>query len=683
MRFKLNTLRIFSFLCAATLGVAPALATDRLSVNTLLSMGIKDLVNVKVTSLSKHEERYMSTAGAVFVISNDDIRRSGARSIPDALRLAPGLQVSQTNMNQYQIGIRGQTDFFTDLLLVMIDGRPIYTTTFSGVWWVAQNYPLEGIERIEVVRGPGGAVWGSNAVNGVINIITKDAAGLRGLRFSAGAGTEDKGFGNISYGSSLGKLDFRLYGMNELRDGGLADRIIGGFQPGEQGYKIDDDMPDFRRMNQQGFRMDWQANNATLLSLHGDAYHITTGVSSFWMPIVTTPAQAGYNYNGLNTFNGKNLVFRIENKLRPGITLKGQLIYDQYRIDTKIVHENKETFDGEFQVDFSEILKQRISLGVNVRQLHARYDNTPQFQMPSRTTGLTSFFINDTLSLFDDLFQIIGGVKMERNSYTDWVYQPSARAIISNDYWALWVSASQAARTPNDMENGLIWNVKRSSNMLVKVIGDAKVAQTEKVTSYEIGGRVRPSEDMLIELTAFKIFYKGVLDTWLDTDFSNPYLAQGILPVYLTNVLNGRGDGLEVNFRYQPQWWVTLKGSYTYLHQTYVDYPIQDRQTASAIRSNKGQDPNNRFHVGVSLNPITNVELDANLYFTGPFREGAVAGYHRFDLRLAWKPKENLEIELVGQDMLQASHKSNVESVMGAESKIQQRYYMSAAYHYD
>ncbi|MDQ6996936.1 MAG: TonB-dependent receptor plug domain-containing protein, partial [Mariprofundus sp.] len=135
-------------------------------------MNIEDLVNVKVTTLSRREEKYMDTAGAVFVISRDDIRRAGVRSIPDALRLAPGLQVSQTNMNQYQIGIRGQTDFWTDLLLVMVDGRPVYNTTFSGVWWVAQNYPLEDIERIEIVRGPGGALWGSNATNGVINIIT-------------------------------------------------------------------------------------------------------------------------------------------------------------------------------------------------------------------------------------------------------------------------------------------------------------------------------------------------------------------------------------------------------------------------------------------------------------------------------------------------------------------------------
>ncbi len=654
-------------------------AAERYSVDDLLSMSVEDLVNVKVTSLSKREEKYMSTAGAVFVISNDDIRRSGARSIPEALRLAPGLQVSQTNMNQYQIGIRGQTDFFTDLLLVMVDNRPIYTTTFSGVWWVAQNYPLEDIERIEVVRGPGGAIWGSNAVNGVINIITKNAGASQGLRISGGSGSEDKGFGNISYSSEFNGVNYRVYGMNELRDGGVGNRNTSVFAKGE-------DTPDFRRMNQQGFRLDWEPSDTTKMSLHGDMYKITTGVAGFWMPIVTTPAQAGQEYIGKNHFNGRNLVFRMEKGLTSDIKLKAQLLYDQTNIDTKIIHEKKETFDGDFQVDVADVLNQNISVGVNLRRLRSRYDNTPQFQMPNRMTGLTSFFINDELSLLDGHLRMIGGVKMERNSYTKWINQPSIRAIASNDDWAIWASASRAARTPNDMENGLTWNVKRSSGMLVKVIGPAKRAKTEKVTSYEVGARLRPNKNSLIEVTAFKIIYKGVLDTWLDSSAASSYRPLGILPVYLTNVLNGKGDGFEANFRYQPKPWVTLKGSYTYLHQTYVPYPIQDAQAVGTVRSNLGQDPHNRFHLGVSLNPLETVELDTNLYFTGPFRAdnttSPVNGYHRLDMRVAWKPIKDLEISLVGQDMLQASYKSNNDSVMGYESRIQQRYYMQAVYNY-
>jgi len=653
-------------------------AAERYSADELLSMNIEDLVNVKVTTLSKHEEKYMATAGAVFVISRDDMRRSGVRSIPEALRLAPGLQVSQSNMNMFQVGIRGQTDFFTDLLLVMVDGRPIYTTTFSGVWWVAQNYPLEDIERIEVVRGPGGAIWGSNAVNGVINIITSSAGARSGLRITAGAGTEEKGFGNISYGSSIGNVDYRVYAMNELRDGGEA--TIGGLS--HVGYAQGTKTPDFRRMKQQGFRMDWQQNATTRLSLHGDAYQVKTGAYNNWLPDVSLPAKPVQEYSGLNGYNGRNLVFRVEKKLQPNLTMKGQFFYDEYQLYTQVIRERKQTFDVDLQLDVSDILSQDISVGTNMRRLRSHFSNTPQFQMPSRTTGLTSFFINDELHLFDRMVRLIAGVKAERNSYTSWVYQPNARAIVSTDNWALWASASQAARTPNDMENGLRWNLRRSAGKLLRQVGEGR-AQTEKVVSYEIGARIRPTEESLIEVTGFKIHYRGVLDTWQDRSATNPFIVKGIIPEYLTNVLNGHGDGVEANFRYQPLDWLTLKGSYTYLHQVYTDYPIKDGETFWTVRSNKGQDPANRFHIGVGLDPLPNVEFDANLYFTGPFREGDINGYHRLDLRLGWKPVKGLEISLVGQDMLQASYQNNTDSIMGYASRIQQRYYAQATYTYD
>jgi iron complex outermembrane receptor protein len=593
------------------------------------------------------------------------------RSIPDALRLAPGLQVSQTNMNQFQIGIRGQTDFWTDLLLVMVDGRPIYNTTFSGVWWVAQNYPLEDIDRIEIVRGPGGAVWGSNAVNGVINIITKQAGASQGLRISGGGGTEDKGFGNVSFGSNVGNLDYRIYSMRETRDGGLAERNLGSL-----GYIFGEDAPDFRRMKQHGFRLDWDANESTLISLHGDAYQIATGQIGDWMPN-PTPGNGHEPYAGLNGFSGKNIVFRIEKELIPDITVKGQLFYDQYKVHTQIIREKKESFDGDFQVDFADVLYQNISLGVNIRRLQSRFHNTPQFQMPTRTTKLTSFFINDELSLFDGLFRITGGVKMERNAYAGWEYQPSVRAIVSDDQWALWVATSKAVRMPNDMENGLLWNRKRSGGRLIQQTGAGDM-QTEDVLSYEAGARLRPTENSLIEITGYRIIYKGVPDTW---QFRNGQPL--IYPEYLTNVLNGKGDGVEANFRYQPWDWITLKGSYTYLHQYYQDYPIKDGETKWTVRSNNGQDPRNRFHMGVSLNPLNSVELDANLFFTGPFREGDILGQHRLDMRLGWKPVDGLEISIVGQDMLRYSHEENTGNSMAYSSLIQQRYYMQATYTYD
>ncbi len=647
----------------------PASVAEHYTTDQLLKMDIEQLVNVNVTTLSRREEKYMATAAAVFVISRDDIRRSGVRSIPDALRLAPGLQVSQTNMNQYQIGIRGQTDFWTDLLLVMVDGRPVYNTTFSGVWWVAQNYPLADIERIEIIRGPGGALWGSNATNGVINIITRSAKASQGLRISGGGGTEDKGFGNISFGSSIGALDYRVYAMQEMRDGGLAGK-------GLADYPFGADMPDFRRMKQQGFRMDWDADASTRLSLHGDAYQIKSGQVGTWMPVVTTPAQAHVQYTGLNAYSGKNMVFRLEHDVTANITFKGQMFYDEYKVHTKFIREKKQTYDGDFQIDFLHRLNQNISLGVNIRRLHARFHNTPQFQMPTRSTGLNSFFVNDELSLFDGLLHLTGGLKVERNSYTNWEYQPSLRAIVSNDNGAIWLAASKSVRLPNDLENGLIWNRKRSGGRLIRQIGDGRT-KTEDVFTYEAGGRWRPTENSLIEVTGYKSIYKGVPDTW-QFRHGQPL----VYPEFLTNVLNGHGDGLEANFEVQPWQWLTLKGSYTYLHQYYVDFPVKDGETIWTVRSNNGQDPRNRFHLGLSLDPVKQVEFDANLYFTGPFREGDILGYHRLDLRLGWKPVDGLEISMAGQDMLRYSHQENTNNSMAYASLIQQRYYLQATYWY-
>jgi iron complex outermembrane receptor protein len=309
-------------------------------------------------------------------------------------------------MNQYQIGIRGQTDFWTDLLLVMVDGRPVYNTTFSGVWWVAQNYPLEDIDRIEIVRGPGGALWGSNATNGVINIITKRAGASQGLRISGGGGAQDKGFGNISFGSSAGNLDYRAYAMRETRDGGLADA-------GLVDYRIGDHMPDFRRLKQQGFRLDWDVNTSTNISLHGDAYQIATGQVGVWVPTIT-PGQRSEQYTGQNGFNGKNMVLRIEKILTPDITFKGQLFYDQNKVHTKILREKKETYDGDFQIDSRHLLGQNISLGANIRHVASHYSPTPQMLFPNRTTKLYSFFINDEIPLFQDRFRLIAASKWRR-----------------------------------------------------------------------------------------------------------------------------------------------------------------------------------------------------------------------------------------------------------------------------
>lgn len=428
-----------------------------------------------------------------------------------------------------------------------------------------------------------------------INIITRKAGDKPGLRISGGTGTEDRGFGNVSYSSSMGNADYRVYAMQEYRDGGLtpltSHKLAWGYQPNK-------DMPDSRHMSQQGFRLDWDADALTRVSLHGDAYQVHAGSSMYWMPTVVVNNLGEYTHK--NSYSGKNLVLHVEQQMAPDVLFKGQLFFDQYKLHRQMMREEKNTFDADVQFDIADVFGQDISVGGNLRLMRSRNHNTPQFYLPGRATQLSSLFVNDEVRFHDDFLRVNAGVKMERNSFTSWETQPSARAIIGDDRWALWTSASQAVRTPNDMENGLSWALRTTGGKVLKQIGSG-VAGRERVTSYELGGRFRPDDRSLVEVATFRIFYDGVLDTWQNRSPTNPYVLAGVIPEYLTNVLNGKADGVEANFRFNPWDWMTLKGSYTYLHQLYNDYPVKDGETKWTVLSVKAQDPANRFHVGLGL----------------------------------------------------------------------------------
>src|SRR6202040_223714 len=245
----------------------------------LADRSLEDLMNIEVTSVSKKEQKLSQTPAAVFVITEEDIRRSGATNIPDLLRMVPGLDVAQINANTWAISARGFNLQFANKLLVLIDGRAVYTPLFGGVYWDTQDVPLEDIERIEVIRGPGGTIWGANAVNGVINIITKSAANTTGTLATLGSGTVDQGTGGLRYGGSAGgDFNYRIYGMGSIR--------------GPE-YHPDGDGFDRWRMGQMGFRADWQTSGQSSLTVQGDAYRVASGertfIASFSPPAETQP----------------------------------------------------------------------------------------------------------------------------------------------------------------------------------------------------------------------------------------------------------------------------------------------------------------------------------------------------------------------------------------------------------
>jgi len=443
---------LLSALLAACLLCTPAQAEEYSQAEGLLEMDMQQLMNLTVTSAGKRDAQYYSTAAAVYVITRDAIRRSGAMSIPEALRLAPGVEVQQVNANQMAVSIRGQNEIFSDKLLVLMDGRALYSPTFSGVWWLVQNYPLEDIDRIEVIRGPSGAVWGSNAVNGVINIITRHARKTQGLLVSGGAGTEEKGFGALRYGWDSEQAYFRAYAMLENRDGGIYDPLVANIWGIPQGG----DTPDYRKFGQAGFRMDWDAGQLTQVSIIGNAYRVKAG--SFGS--LASPGQAAIAHISNTSFSGNNLLMRVDHDLAADTHVSAQVYYDRTQLDIAVFDESRNTFDVEVQLDLPQILRQSISVGGGFRHSRADITNSAALQMADETNRLYSLFIQDDIEIIKDRLKMTAGLKMEHNQYSGWQPQPSVRAIYSDNLWSLWASASRSVRTPNMVDNGISFDVQ-------------------------------------------------------------------------------------------------------------------------------------------------------------------------------------------------------------------------------
>ncbi|MES0370719.1 MAG: TonB-dependent receptor [Mariprofundaceae bacterium] len=679
--------------------ITPLTAEERYSTEKLLGLSMEELMNIKVVSVSKREENYYETAAATFVITNDDIRRSGARSIPEALRLAPGVEVNRVNGNQYAIAIRGQNDLFSDKLLVLMDGRTIYTPTFSGVWWASQNYPLEDIERIEVIRGPSGAIWGANAVNGVINIITKDANKTTGTFITVGGGNEEKGFGTVRFGTDSDTAAYRAYLMTENRDGGVFP-LEGEFNTSPTVFPGTQDAPDTRKLSQGGFRIDWAMNDQTDISFHGDLYNVKAGQFGSYLPQPGVSVLPWSAYETETTYKGHNLVLKADSEVSPNTSLSAQLFYDQYKINSIIFNEKRDTFDVDLQLNFSQIPRNLISIGGNYRSSRSDITDTTTVQMADDSMDLTSVFINDEIELIKNRLKLIAGVKMEKNSYMDWQSQPHLRAIYTEDSWGLWAAASKAVRSPNMVDNSLILNKKnviaQGSGLVASAVGNGSVSP-EKVTAYEAGLRFHPDKNLLFQFTVYKYDYSTIADVHLEPANAFPFNGTTIIPSFLKDVLEGQVNGWEADISYRLTEWLKVKGTYSFLDTSYrtVAALTGDSEAESTLISVTKQSPMNRYSIGVSIDPTDDIELDINLYGWSLFRNDGfgptnpstglrrmTSSYNRLDARIAWQATENINITLVGQNMLKAAHREDIDSALEFSSLVQQSYYMKVDYKY-
>ena len=605
-------------------------------------------MNIEVTSVSKKEEKVSRTAAAVFVISQEDIRRSGATNIPDLLRMVPGMQVAQINSSTWAITARGFDGQYTNKLLVLIDGRTVYSPVFSGVFWDAEEIPLETIERIEVIRGPGATVWGANAVNGVINIITKSARDTQGELITSGGGTHEQGFGSAIYGGRFGNdAAYRVFasGLNQ------------GHFPNQAGLSGQDGWDTFRG----GFRADVALSPKDSLTLEGEAFEGTSGEMAN-VPISISPP-----INGILTlqdnFSGWDVLSRWSHTASARSETSLQIYFDRTNRGDATFGLGLNTFDMAFQHHVGWGNRQDFVWGLGYRLSSDENDTTLRiaFNPADRVTQLFSSFIQDEITIRPDSLYATLGVKLEHDDYNGFGWEPSARIVWNIDERnMLWTAVSRALRTParSDTAIRVNYSVLPGPNnlpLLVSLFGNPQ-AGDESLNAFEVGYRNQLTNRASLDFTVFYNDYDNLVSVEPGTPYleANPPPLHLVVPSFFGNMLYGETHGLEVsaNWRLAEHW--TLSPGYAFLAMhLHRDATSQDTTT---VAGTEGSVPSNQAQLRSHVDLPWHLQWDTSGYFVGRLSSQSVPSYTRLDTNLTWQPFERFSIRLVGQNLLRDRH---------------------------
>jgi iron complex outermembrane receptor protein len=605
----------------------------------LTELSLEDLMKVDITSVSKREQSLMDAPAAVTVIRGEDIRRTGATSIPEALRLVPGLFVAHVDANKWIVGSRGFGDVFSNKLLVLIDGRSVYSPLFSGVFWTAQDVALEDVDRIEVIRGPGATVWGANAVNGVINIITKKAKDTQGGLVTVGGGSAERAFTTVRYGGKIDEdLSYRIYVKSFLRDS----------LPG-----ANDDWYSARG----GFRFDYTPRPEDLFTFQGDYYHtVARETQMIFFP--TPTAAVAQMLIDPTRYSGVNLIGRWERDLGSESRLRAQAYYDHTSYNSPVIQETRDTFDIDLQHQFPLFGGQTITWGLGYRWSGNNAVNSPTVALIPNHRGLstTSAFFQDEIALADTLTLTLGS-KFEYNSFTGFEIEPGARLSwrpLENH--TLWISAARAVRTPSQAdENVSVYQALLPAAppfqpfpTLLRVNG-TNTFDSEDLFALELGYRVRPVDTVTVDLTAYRNNYNHLRTTEFGaTDITTIpfYVTQNL---NLANMMKGITWGIELAAAWQALEGVRFQGGYTYMRMLlFLDPGSTDPGSINA----QNNDPHHMGFLRASVDLVKDVQLDLIGRAVGSLVNRNVAGYADMDVRIGWHILPNLEASLVGQNLI-------------------------------
>jgi iron complex outermembrane receptor protein len=618
-------------------------ANTPVHLETLKRMSFEELMTVEITSVSRTEETLRDAAAAVAVVTPEIIRRSGATTVPDALRLVPGLHVGEQTSSNWAVSSRGFSSIASEKLLVLSDTRSIYTPLFSGVNWNVQDYLLSDIDRVEVIRGPGAALWGSNAVNGVINITTRSARDTHGTHIQAGAGSFDRAWLEARYGGETsGGVNFRVFGKYLDRDATLAPTL---------------ETEDSWNLGHVGFRTDWDGAARDSFTVQGDAYLANVGQLASAINIIGRPGPVP----PLNAdLSGGNVLARWRRSADDGSDLQLRAYYDYTRRDDPSFLDTLHTFDIDLQRRFNAASIHEIVWGLAYRLTANSNRSRVVFAVAPEdsTDHLFSGFVQDQISLGQKV-RLTLGTKLEHNDFSGFEVQPSVRlAWMPREHHTLWVAISRAVRVPTRLERDIAIDITNpAGNPVGRLLGNEDF-DSERLVAYEMGDRWQPIEKLSFDLALFYNDY----DRLASLEIGEPFIAadgRTVIPVVNENLTAGHTYGAELLVEWQPVDDWRLSASYSHMEMSL---------TPEGQDLNRGEwleDATPRDIAGLRslLTLGTRVQIDGQLRYQTRIRRQPMwvtgepmDGYTELDLRLGWQVTDNWDLSVVGQNLLHDEH---------------------------
>lgn len=660
----------FVFLCFLTLCPFQALAAQK----DLFELSMEDLMDIEVTSVGKKSQNLSNSATAIHVITNEDIKRSGATNIPDALRMVPGITVARIDSNKWAVSARGFAGRFANALLVLIDGRSVYTPAFSGVYWEINDVLLEDVDRIEVIRGPGATVWGANAVNGVINIITKHAGDTQGGYVTLGSGNHENVISSFRYGDAIGQDTFwRFYAKHQSKD--------------EFSLESGSDAGDAWTKTQAGFRLDSMLSSKDSLTVQGDIYEADID-QTLLLPGLTPPTYL--TSTPVETdIKGWNLLSRWKRTISPNSDFTLQVYYDGKNQAEDINESNRDTFDIDATHRFALGAWNDIVWGIRYRYTRDRFVESYIVSMDpaEEEDHLFSGFFQDEISLADDAVKLTLGSKIEHNEYSNMEIQPSIRALwaVNNEH-KIWGAISRALRTPTRVESdgeikNAAFNTSQISSLLPPGLPFTVVTQgndnydSEEVIAYELGYRFIPTESFSMDLALFFNDYDDLRTGELNQVFTGSGFTQYVT---LTNGASAETYGVELSLKYRYSDFFQGHLAYSFLENKIEGYdgygfPRHQISLQGDFAISKNMQLNLWFRFVDKMDALYSFDT-SNTY--------EIDSYLTMDVRFAWQILPKLELSVVGQNLLRGDHVEFVQESFSAPVEVGPSAYCKLTYRF-